>query len=51
MKKNKLINKLIIDFEKSLNIKFDVYESESQYYEFAKQIVKLLVDRHLATKL
>jgi arginyl-tRNA synthetase len=36
---------------KILNIKFDVYESESQYYVKGKEWVKKLVERGIAHKL
>lgn len=36
---------------KSLNIKFDSYEAESQYYEAGKKLVKILCDQNIAKRL
>lgn len=35
----------------SLNVKFDSYEAESQYYEMGKDWIKVLCQKNLAQKL
>ena len=44
------IKELVNVYEK-LNIKYDVYESESQYYEHAKEYVTKLLNKNIATTL
>lgn len=41
----------VIPFLKKLNIQFDVYESESEYYELAKEYVKKMLEIGLAERL
>ena len=35
----------------SLNVKFDSYEAESQYYEMGKDWIKVLCQKNIAQKL